>query len=304
MRDRLKSSFRFMGRSIGCICSNDGATPSSPPHSILKRAVAGPWSGLARQHNGLALGRRSGNLEARRSPPNSGGDLKVRHYCALHRRALIALGLLVLVMALLLFGAAGTLRYWQAWLFLATYFIASLALTVYLMKRDPALLARRMSGGPFAEREPAQKVIMSFASVGFIALLVLPALDHRFGWSHMGRSVAVAGDLFVLLGWLGIFFVFRENSFASATIESAAEQRVISSGPYAWVRHPMYATALVMLLGIPIALGSWWGALVVVAILPALIWRLLDEERFLVRNLPEYVAYQRRVRFRLLPLVW
>jgi protein-S-isoprenylcysteine O-methyltransferase Ste14 len=224
--------------------------------------------------------------------------------CALHRRALVALVALVLAMAFLLFGAAGTLRYWQAWLFLATYFTASLALTVYLMKCDPALLARRMSGGPFAEREPAQKVIMSFASVGFIALLVLPALDHRFGWSHVARPAAVAGDLLVLLSWLGIFFVFRENSFASATIESAADQRVISSGPYACVRHPMYTTALVMLLGIPIALGSWWGALVVVAIVPALIWRLLDEERFLVRNLPDYVAYQRRVRYRLLPLVW
>lgn len=224
--------------------------------------------------------------------------------CALHRRAFIALAVLVLVMALLLFGAAGTLRYWQAWLFLATYFAASLTITVYLMKCDPALLARRMSGGPFAEREPAQKVIMCFASVGFIALLVLPALDHRFSWSHMAQSAAVAGDLLVLLGWLGIFFVFRENSFASATIVSDPDQRVISSGPYAWVRHPMYATALVMLLGIPIALGSWWGALVVVAILPALIWRLVDEERFLVRNLPDYVAYQRRVRYRLLPLVW
>lgn len=224
--------------------------------------------------------------------------------CALHRRAFIALAVLVLVMALLLFGAAGTLRYWQAWLFLATYFAASLTITVYLMKCDPALLARRMSGGPFAEREPAQKVIMCLASVGFIALLVLPALDHRFSWSHMAQSAAVAGDLLVLLGWLGIFFVFRENSFASATIVSDPDQRVISSGPYAWVRHPMYATALVMLLGIPIALGSWWGALVVVAILPALIWRLVDEERFLVRNLPDYVAYQRRVRYRLLPLVW
>ena len=224
--------------------------------------------------------------------------------CALHRRAFIALAVLVLVMALLLFGAAGTLRYWQAWLFLATYFAASLTITVYLMKCDPALLARRMSGGPFAEREPAQKVIMCFASAGFIALLVLPALDHRFSWSHMAQSAAVAGDLLVLLGWLGIFFVFRENSFASATIVSDPDQRVISSGPYAWVRHPMYATALVMLLGIPIALGSWWGALVVVAILPALIWRLVDEERFLVRNLPDYVAYQRRVRYRLLPLVW
>jgi protein-S-isoprenylcysteine O-methyltransferase Ste14 len=108
----------------------------------------------------------------------------------------------------------------------------------------------------------------------------------------------------VLLGYLGIFFVFRENSFAAATIQSPQDQRVISTGPYAWVRHPMYATALVMLLGMPIALGSWWGVLIVVALMPALIWRLLDEERFLARNLTGYVDYQGEVRYRLLPWIW
>jgi protein-S-isoprenylcysteine O-methyltransferase Ste14 len=223
---------------------------------------------------------------------------------SLQLKAFGGLAILALVMALLLFGAAGTLRYWQAWLFLASYFAASIALTLYLVKYDPALLARRMRGGPFAEREPAQRIIMSYASLGFIGLLVLPPLDHRFGWSRMTPSASVIGDVLVLLGWLGIFSVFRENSFASATIESAQDQRVISRGPYAWVRHPMYVTALVMLLGIPIALGSWWGVLIVAALVPVLIWRLMDEERFLARNLPDYVAYQRRVRYRLLPGVW
>jgi protein-S-isoprenylcysteine O-methyltransferase Ste14 len=214
------------------------------------------------------------------------------------------LAILVLAMALLLFGTAGTLHYWQAWLFLATYLLASLALTLDLIKNDPALLERRMRGGPFAEREPTQKVIMSLTSLGFIGLLVVPAIDHRFGWSHISPSAAVGGDVLLLLGWLGIFFVFRENSFASATIESSANQRVISTGPYAWVRHPMYAAALVMLLGIPIALGSWWGVIIVAGLVPVLIWRLTDEERFLARNLPDYVGYQQRVRYRLLPLVW
>jgi protein-S-isoprenylcysteine O-methyltransferase Ste14 len=114
----------------------------------------------------------------------------------------------------------------------------------------------------------------------------------------------LAGDALVLIGWLGIFFVFRENSFSSATIELSADQRVISTGPYAWVRHPMYATAVFMLIGIPIALGSWWGLLVIAAMLPVLIWRLIDEERFLVRNLPGYADYQNRVPYRLLPLIW
>jgi protein-S-isoprenylcysteine O-methyltransferase Ste14 len=223
---------------------------------------------------------------------------------SLHRKAFGGLAILILVMASLLFAAAGRFDYWQAWTFLAVYFAASLAITLYLMKEDPALLARRTSGGPFAEKEPAQRIIMSFASIGFIGLIVLPGIDHRLGWSQMPAYVAIAGDVLVLLGWLGIFLVFRENSFSSATIELAADQRVISTGPYALVRHPMYAAAFVMLLGIPIALGSWWSVLIIAAILAALVWRLLDEERFLAGNLPGYTAYQGRVRYRLLPLVW
>jgi len=223
---------------------------------------------------------------------------------SLHKKGFAGLAMLFVVMASALFVAAGTLHYWQAWVFLAVYFSASLAITLYLLKNDPALLARRMSGGPFAEKKPAQKIIMSFTSLGFIGLLVVPAIDHRLGWSGMPCYAAIAGDVLVLLGWLGIFFVFRVNSFASSTIEFTADQRVISTGLYAWVRHPMYATALVMLLGIPIALGSWWGVLVVVALAPMVIWRLLDEERFLALNLPGYRDYQGRVTYRLVPLVW
>jgi len=145
---------------------------------------------------------------------------------------------------------------------------------------------------------------MSLMSLGFIGLLVIPALDHRFAWSWMPPYAAMAGDVLVVLGWLAIYFVFRENTFSSATIELAPGQRVISTGPYALVRHPMYSGALVMLLGIPIALGSWWGVLIVVAMAPALVWRLFDEEKFLARNLPGYVEYQNKVRYRLIPLVW
>src|SRR3984885_1228101 len=222
----------------------------------------------------------------------------------LHNKAWIALLLLFLVMAALQFVPPWTFDYWQARTFLAVYFAASTAITLYLMKKDPQLLARRMSGGPAAEKLPAQRVIMSLTSLGFIGLLVIPALDRRFAWSQMPAGVALAGDVLVGLGFLGTFFVFRENSFTSATIELAQDQKVISTGPYALVRHPMYAAALVMLLGIPIALGSWWGVPVIVAILPALIWRLLDEEKFLAEYLPGYPEYQARVRYRLIPRVW
>jgi protein-S-isoprenylcysteine O-methyltransferase Ste14 len=220
------------------------------------------------------------------------------------KKAFGGLAIMLLVMASLVFAAAGTLRYWQAWTFLVVYFAASLAISFYLIRKDPALLARRMSGGPFAEKEPVQRLIMSITSLGFIGLLVFPAVDHRLGWSDLPGWAAIAGDVIMLLGWLGIYFVFRENSFASATIESSADQRVISTGPYAWVRHPMYAAALVLLLGIPLALGSIWGVLIVLALVPVLIWRLMDEERFLVDHLPGYREYQGRVRYRLLPLIW
>jgi protein-S-isoprenylcysteine O-methyltransferase Ste14 len=222
----------------------------------------------------------------------------------LHRKAFGSLLLLFLAMAALLFVAAGSLDYWQAWTFLAVYFASSLALTLYLMKEDPMLLQRRMRGGPTAEKEPVQKIIMFFTSLGFIGLLVLPALDHRLAWSHMSPYAALAGEALVAIGWFAIFLVFKENTFTSATIELAPDQRVVSTGPYALVRHPMYAGALVMLAGIPIALGSWWGLLVIVAIMPALIWRLIDEEKFLASNLPGYVEYQNRVRYRLIPAVW
>jgi protein-S-isoprenylcysteine O-methyltransferase Ste14 len=222
----------------------------------------------------------------------------------LRTKAPVALLLLFLAMAALLFIPPWTLDYWQAWTFLSVYFAASAAITLYLMKKDPQLLARRMSGGPAAEKLPAQKIIMSLTSLGFIGLLVVPALDRRFAWSHLPPAAALAGDALVGIGFLGIFLVFRENSFTSATIELAPDQKVISTGPYALVRHPMYATALVMLLGIPIALGSSWGLFVFVAFVPALLWRLFDEEKFLVKNLPGYREYQARVRYRLVPRVW
>jgi protein-S-isoprenylcysteine O-methyltransferase Ste14 len=211
---------------------------------------------------------------------------------------------LFVVMTLLLFAPAGTLDWWQAWLFLVVYFGASIALGLDLLQRDPALLERRMKGGPWAEERLSQKVIMGLASAGFIALLLIPALDRRHGWSHPPTIVALMGDVLVLLGCYGVWRVFRENSFTSARIELAADQRVISTGPYARMRHPMYAMALVMMAGIPLALGSWWGLLALAAMVPALLWRIVDEERFLAANLPGYDAYRQRVRYRLIPPLW
>jgi protein-S-isoprenylcysteine O-methyltransferase Ste14 len=219
-------------------------------------------------------------------------------------RAWLALTVLAIVMGLLLFVPAGTVRYWQAWVYLSIFMVASVLTTLYLMRKDRALLERRMSGGPTAEKRPAQKFIMLCTSIGFIGLLVVPALDHRFEWSTVPLGLVVAGDVLVAIGFYFIFLVYRENTFTSATIEVAENQKVISTGPYAIVRHPMYASAFLYLLGTPLALGSYWGFVPVAAMMPFLIWRLFDEERFLSKNLPGYAEYQKRVRHRLVPLVW
>ena len=223
---------------------------------------------------------------------------------SLKKRAWLGLVFLALAMCLLLFLPAGTLQYWQARLYLCVFFGMSVLITLYLMKNDPALLKRRLSAGPAAEKEKAQKIIMLFASIGFIGLLVVPALDYRFRWSSVPAYRVIAGNLLTAVGFYITFLVYRENTFTSATIEVASDQRVVSTGPYAVVRHPTYAGGLLYLLGMPLALGSYWGLLVFVAVLPALIWRLLEEEKFLAKNLPGYVEYCAKVRWRLIPRVF
>jgi protein-S-isoprenylcysteine O-methyltransferase Ste14 len=228
----------------------------------------------------------------------------VNQMTELNKKALGGLLVFLVVMGALLFVPAWTVNYWQAWIFLAVFGGASLAITVYLMKRDPKLLQRRMKAGPGAEKQTRQKVIQSITSAGFIAILVVSALDHRFRWLPVTRFVSVAGEVLVGAGLLIIFLVYKENTFASATIEVVPEQKVISTGLYAMVRHPMYMGALLMFIGIPLSLGSGLGVMVLVLSMPALLWRLLDEEKFLAKNLPGYPDYQAKVRQRLLPFVW
>ncbi|MBV9947128.1 MAG: isoprenylcysteine carboxylmethyltransferase family protein [Myxococcales bacterium] len=220
------------------------------------------------------------------------------------RKAAFGIANLALVLGLAIFGAAGTLRFAEGWVFLSLFVAASLAVTIYLARRDPALLQRRTQAGPVAERERTQKIIQSLAGVAFLWTVILPALDHRFGWSRAPWPLVLAGDALVILGFLIVFLVFRENTFTSSVIEVAAEQRVVSSGPYALVRHPMYAGALVLVAGIPLALGSLVGLATWPPFVAVVVWRLLDEERFLVERLPGYAAYRERTRWRLIPRVW
>lgn len=211
---------------------------------------------------------------------------------------------LPVVLGALIFLPAWTLDYWEGWLFSAVFVACSLAITLYLAARDPALLERRMNVGPGAENEPTQKTLMIGALLAFAAIPVLSATDHRLGWSSVPILVVILGDMLIVLAYIGFYLVFRENTYSAATIQVVEGQKVISTGPYAVVRHPMYSWALLMILGMPLALGSWWGLLVVVPGVAGIVARLLDEEQFLTRNLDGYSDYMRKVRYRLVPFVW
>ena len=224
---------------------------------------------------------------------------------SLNKKAFGGLFFLLLVMGALLFVPAGTLNYWQAWAFLAVFGASALAITLYLIKKDPKLLERRVHAGPIAERETSQKIIQSITALGFMAMLVLPALDHRFHWwPAVPFFASVAGDVLVAIGFLIIFFVYKENTFASATIEVYSDQKVVSSGLYALVRHPMYMGGFVFFVGAALSLGSWWGLLAFLLMMPAFIWRIFEEEEFLLKNLPGYTEYKNKVRRRLVPFIW
>jgi protein-S-isoprenylcysteine O-methyltransferase Ste14 len=222
----------------------------------------------------------------------------------LARKTILGFAKLILGLGFLLFVPAWTLNFWQAWVYLFLFTVSAALITGYLWVKDPQLLERRVKAGPGAEQESRQKVIQILASLAFAGLLILPSLDYRFSWSAVPFFGVVAGDLLVALGFYIIFNVFKENTFASATVEIAPEQKVILTGPYAIVRHPMYSGALVMLFGTPLALGSWWGLLPFVAITFIIRWRLLQEERFLTESLAGYSEYCHKIPHRLAPYIW
>jgi protein-S-isoprenylcysteine O-methyltransferase Ste14 len=208
------------------------------------------------------------------------------------------------VFAALIFLAAGTWSYWQGWLFLAVFTTLTAGSTVYLARNDPALLERRLAGGPWKEKERSQQVIVSAIMLTFFAAIVWPALDYRFGLAPVPAAVSLWGEALTVGSFLATFRVVAANSWAAANVSVAADQRVVDTGPYAYVRHPMYACAVWLFAGIPLALGSWAPVAIVMLVLPVLIWRLTDEERVLQRDLPGYADYMRRVPYRLVPHIW
>jgi len=219
----------------------------------------------------------------------------------LKKTVAVRIFLFLIVMGLMFFWPAGTFRYWQAWAYMGVVLIPMLFVLVYMLRSAPELLARRLQ---MRERERTQQGVISFGIVFLIGAFLLPGFDRRWGWSSMPWWVVVAADLLVLLGYAMIFRVFRENRYTSRTVQVEQGQQVISTGPYARVRHPMYVGVLVFYLASPIALGSWWAFLPAAVILPILVVRILNEEQVLERDLPGYKEYKQKVRYRLVPSIW
>jgi protein-S-isoprenylcysteine O-methyltransferase Ste14 len=222
----------------------------------------------------------------------------------LDRRAWIQSALGVPILAAALFIPAGTFHYWQGWLFGAVFIAASSALGLYFLKHDPALLKRRMAVGPTAEREPTQKIIVTMLTISFLLMMVVPGLDHRWGWSSVPVWLVLLANAGVILSFAIFFVVMKQNSYAAATIRVEAGQPLVSTGIYGIVRHPMYSGALILMICMPLALGSYWTLLVLILALPVLVWRILNEENVLTRDLAGYTEYCRKVRYRLIPGIW
>jgi protein-S-isoprenylcysteine O-methyltransferase Ste14 len=210
----------------------------------------------------------------------------------------------ILAFVLMLFAPAGTFHYWQGWVFLAVFALSTWIPSVYLMRTNPAALERRMHAGPGQETRPAQKIISAIAFSSLVGIIVLSAFDYRFGWSKVPASISVLGDFLVAVGLLATMLVVVQNGYAAANITVESEQTIVSTGLYGLVRHPMYAGTVILMVGIPLALGSYWGLLILVPGLFVLALRIRDEEDMLEHELSGHREYEQQVHYRLLPYVW
>ncbi|BBY62584.1 methyltransferase family protein [Mycolicibacterium helvum] len=206
--------------------------------------------------------------------------------------------------AALLFVPAGTVNYWQGWAVLAVFTAASLGPTLFMVRIDPAALERRMQAGVKAETRPVQKVVIAATFMAFAAILVVPALDHRFGWSHVPAWLSVLGVVMVATGLGLTMLVVFQNRYASATITVEEGQPLVSTGLYGFVRHPMYSGNVILMIGISLGLGSYWALLLVLVGVLLMAVRIVDEEKMLTEQLDGYLQYPQKVRYRLVPLVW
>ena len=219
----------------------------------------------------------------------------------LGRKVFLRAALVVPTLALIIMLPAGRWNYWQGWMYILTLIIPMFFIFPYLLKNDPALLERRMR---MREKEAVQRKIVSLSYLYFLVAFILPGLDIRFSWLNVPPIVSIIADVFAFAGYMVFFWVLVTNSFVSRVVEVETNQRVISTGPYAFVRHPMYSGVIIMYLASPVALGSYWALLPAVLIVPLLIARIYNEEQVLLRDLPGYKEYTQSVVFRLIPGIW
>ncbi len=218
---------------------------------------------------------------------------------------ILVFGLVELVVfGSMLFFPAGTFNYWQAWVFLVVVALAAWAPIIYMLRTNPVALQARMRGGPTAETRMAQKVVIAGLYLSLAAMVVVSVLDHRFGWSPVPTAICLVGDVLVAVGLGVVALVIIQNSYAASTVQVQAGQKVVSTGLYGLVRHPMYTGNVIMMVGIPLALGSYWGLVFVVPGLIVLALRIRDEEKLLQEELAGYREYTQKVRYRLVPLMW
>jgi protein-S-isoprenylcysteine O-methyltransferase Ste14 len=207
-----------------------------------------------------------------------------------------------IIIGLALFAPAGTLDYWQAWAYLAVVLLPAALVVAYFLKKDPEFLERRLRT---REKEATQGRIIKAGTAIFAIAFLIPGLDRRFGWSAVPVEISVAADALVFLGYIFVFLVFRANSYAGRTVQVDAGQKVVTTGPYAIVRHPMYLGSLVLYLATPLALGSYVAVpLFLLGLVPVFVFRILNEEEVLRRELPGYEDYCMKTRYRLVPFVW
>lgn len=206
----------------------------------------------------------------------------------------MALGILVLL-------PAGSWNYWQVYAYMAIMMIPMLVTMFYFLKNDPEFLVRRMKS---KEKEKEQKLFQLLSFPIFILTFVLPGLDKRFGWSEIPFWVVIVADVLIILGYLLVFKVFKQNSYVARTVEVEHDQKLITDGLYGLVRHPMYTGVIIMFVPVAPALGSWWGLIPMVLFPLTLVMRIRNEEKVLTEGLQGYKEYSERVRFRLIPGIW
>ena len=217
------------------------------------------------------------------------------------RKMIIRLSLVPLFVGICTLLPAGTFKYWQVYLYFSVMVIPMVFVLFYFLKRDPKFLERRAKG---TEKVKEQKLIQLISLPVFMAAFIIPGLDRRFGWSDVPVEIIIITNIVILGGYLIIFNVFRQNSYASRIVETDKKQKVIITGLYGVVRHPMYIGVLIMYMPTPLALGSYWG-LIPMALLPvALVLRILNEEKVLKENLEGYKEYCLKTKYRLIPYIW